>query len=420
MIAIPYPKNAKRHPANQVELIARSIQRFGWQQPIKVGQGNVIIVGHGRFLAWTEYGKKYELPEPWVINEVGETVSGAPADRKLTEQEEKAYRLADNQINALSDSDMVLVDEELKLLDDDLIDLTGYDRDRLVELSENDDNQPAPPQTPKSLVGDLYVLGNHRLLCGDSTMVSDVEKLMDGKLADMVFTDPPYNVDYEGSAGKIKNDKFKSSEAFYQFLLDAFTNMATFTKRGGCAYIAHADSEGLNFRRAFIDSGFLLKQCIIWNKDRFVLGRQDYQWKHEPILLGVVKEEAGAEPVSEYEPVLYGWQDGEKHDFYGGRKQTTVWDIPRPTKSKEHPTMKPVELVSRAVLNSSKQDDIVLDLFAGGGSTMIACEKTGRQAFLMELDPKFADVIVQRYVEYTGNKNIIKNGEKIVWETTKI
>lgn len=153
MIAIPYPKNAKKHPANQVELIARSIQRFGWQQPIKVGQGNVIIVGHGRFLAWTEYGKKYELPEPWIINEVGETVSGAPADRKLTEQEEKAYRLADNQINALSDSDMILVDEELKLLDDDLIDLTGYDRDRLVELAESDDNVPPPPSDSEKPCG---------------------------------------------------------------------------------------------------------------------------------------------------------------------------------------------------------------------------------------------------------------------------
>ena len=374
----PYGKNAKKHPDKQVLKIAASIREFGFNQPIVVDKDGVIIVGHGRYLAAQHLGLT-DIP----VLEVD-----------ITPEKAKAYRLADNKLNE-SEWDMQLVIAELKELSIPMLDLTGFSRDLVLENDEKDDYVPAVPKLPKSRVGDLYILGAHRLLCGDSTKQSDLAVLMDGKKADMIFTDPPYNVDYEGSTGlKIENDK-KGDGEFFQFLLDVFRNAGEVTKLGGAIYVCHADLEGLNFRRAFKEAGFSLKSTIIWNKNALVMGRADYQWKHEPI--------------------LYGWRDGATHSWYGDRKQTTVWDMAKPMKNDVHPTMKPVELVQKAVVNSSKQDDIVLDLFAGGGSTIIASQKSCRSCFAMELDPKYVDVIVERYCEFVGSREITKNGEKIVW-----
>lgn len=255
-----------------------------------------------------------------------------------------------------------------------------------------EDEPPPVPKKPKTKPGNLYKLGEHRLLCGDATKPKDAEKIMGGQKADMIFTDPPYNVDYKGKtkdALKIENDKFRSTEAFRKFLCDAFSCMADISKKGAAAYVCHSDSEGMPFRTAFGDAGFLLKQCIIWNKNTFVMGRQDYQWKHEPI--------------------LYGWQKGGSHSWYGGRTETTVWDIRKPNASREHPIMKPVELVAKALKNSSKADDIVIDFFAGSGSTLIACEQMDRKCYSIELDPKYCDVIVERWENFTGKKAVLES-----------
>lgn len=257
-----------------------------------------------------------------------------------------------------------------------------------------EDNAPGLSDEPaKSKLGEMYQLGRHRLLCGDATKLEDAKRLMDGKLADMVFTDPPYNVDYEGKTKeklKIQNDK-KGNDDFYTFLLESMQNMAGVTRPGGAIYVTHADSEGLNFRKSFIEAGYLLKQCIIWNKNVMVMGRQDYHWKHEPI--------------------LYGWKDGGPHQWYGPRNQTTVWDIDRPSRSSEHPTMKPIELIGRALDNSSKEDDIVIDFFLGSGSTLIACEQLKRSCYGLELDPKYCDVIRKRYWMQ------VNDGKDDGWET---
>ena len=380
----PYEKNAKKHPKKQVEQVANSIKEFGMNQPIVVDKNGVIIVGHGRYEALKLLG--WEIKDEWI-----KVVD-------LNEEQAKAYRLADNKLNE-SEWDMSLVIEELKGLDDTMLDLTGFDKDLILEPEEKDDEIPEVPEEPKSKLGDLYELGRHRVLCGDSTSNSDVEKLMDGHKADMVFTDPPYNVNYEGSNGlKIENDN-KSDTDFYTFLLKAYSSYALSMKIGSAIYVCHADLEGLNFRKAFKDAGFDLRSCIIWNKNSLVMGRGDYQWKHEPI--------------------LYGWRAGGAHEWHGDRKQTTVWDMAKPQKNGEHPTMKPIELIEKAIFNSSKKEDLILDLFLGSGSTLIASQKTGRICYGMELDPKYVDVIVQRYVDYTGNEEIIKNGETIIWKKTE-
>ena len=380
----PYEKNAKKHPKKQVEQVANSIKEFGMNQPIVVDKNGVIIVGHGRYEALKLLG--WEIKDEWI-----KVVD-------LNEEQAKAYRLADNKLNE-SEWDMSLVIEELKGLDEPMLDLTGFDKDLIIEPDEKDDEVPEVPEEPQSKLGDLYELGRHRVLCGDSTSNSDVEKLMDGHKADMVFTDPPYNVNYEGSNGlKIENDN-KSDTDFYTFLLKAYSSYALSMKIGSAIYVCHADLEGLNFRKAFKDAGFDLRSCIIWNKNSLVMGRGDYQWKHEPI--------------------LYGWRAGGAHEWHGDRKQTTVWDMAKPQKNGEHPTMKPIELIEKAIFNSSKKEDLILDLFLGSGSTLIASQKTGRICYGMELDPKYVDVIVQRYVDYTGNEEIIKNGETIIWKKTE-
>jgi len=405
----PYVKNAKKHPDKQLKLIAESIRQFGWQQPIKVGQDNIIIVGHGRWEAYQKYGDG--LKPAWIVDKDGKTISGEAETRQLTSAEEKAYRLADNKINE-SDWEMDRVIDELKELDDEGFDIgvTGFDYDLLLDPEDKDDEVPETPEEPKSKLGDIYELGNHRVLCGDSTKLEDVERLMDGKKADMVFTDPPYNVAVNDESEeslkarnrrtdglKVANDKM-SDESFRAFLSDVFVNMFATMKNGAVAYVCYADSEAVNFISTFKESGFHFGQNVIWNKQQFVMTRKDYHYKHEPI--------------------LYGWKEGEAHPWYTDRKQTSVWNFDRPFKSQLHPTTKPLELVTYAVTNSSKGDDIIMDLFLGSGSTLIASEKTGRICYGMELDPKYVDVIIQRYVNYTGNTEVKKNGKVEKWYIT--
>ena len=291
--------------------------------------------------------------------------------------------------------------ELLELKDEIDLSLLGFDADELnallnpIEETEgltDEDAVPDVPDEPKTKLGDIYILGKHRLMCGDSTSITDVEKLMDGQLADQLVTDPPYNVAYEGSNGlKIQNDNMSDTN-FRQFLTDALISAVAFMKQGATFYIWHADIEGYNFRGACRDAALKVRQCLIWNKDSLVMGRQDYHWKHEPC--------------------LYGWKDGAAHLWAADRKQSTIIQCKKPKKNDIHPTMKPVELMEYQILNNTKGSDIVLDLFGGSGSTMIAAEKIGRCSRLMELDPKYCDVIVKRWEEFTGKKAVLSELEK--------
>lgn len=370
--------------------LTESLDRFSLADPIIINKNNTIIGGHFRYrILVSKYGKN------------GTAVDVRVPNRLLSEEEERELNLRLNK--NLGEWDLKLLSD----FDEDMLAGVGFSSDEIdrifklgVDPADDDipDNVSAIAKT-----GDIWELGGHRVMCGDSLQKSAVSALMAGNRADMLFTDPPYNIDYVGKTKKclrILNDK-KNSNDFYNFLLQAFQNMAGVCKKGGAAYICHSDGEGLNFRRAFLDAGFLLKQCIIWNKNSFVIGRQDYQWKHEPILYGWQDTDYA---VWYHEPILYGWRDGEAHEYFGGRRDSTVWDIPRPQRSEEHPTMKPVELVQKAIINSSKREDIVLDLFLGAGSTVIAAEKAKRFCFGMELDPKYVDVIIKRWEDFTGKK----------------
>ncbi len=378
----PYDLNAKRHPKKQIRQIAASIQEFGFNQPIVVDKQGVIIVGHGRY----EAAKLLDMEEVpvMVVN--------------LSEMRAKAYRLADNKLNE-SEWDMKLAVEELKGLTEPLFELTGFDSDLLLEPESKDDILPASAPAITKL-GDVYELGQHRLVCGDSRDADLIEKLCDERKVDMFLSDPPYNVAYVGKtkdALTIENDEMGGAE-FRQFLADAFRSADNVMKKGAVFYIWHADSEGFNFRGACEDIKWRVRQCLIWNKNSMVMGRQDYHWKHEPC--------------------LYGWKDGARHLWNSDRTQTTILDFIRPTRNEEHPTMKPVELMAYQITNNTKGEDIVLDLFGGSGSTLIACAKTGRICYMSELDPKYVDVIVQRYVDFTGDINIKRNGKPITWEIT--
>lgn len=384
----PYEKNAKKHPKKQVQQVADSIKEFGFNQPIVVDKNNVVIVGHGRL----EAAKLLGL----------ETVPVITVD--LTEEQAKAYRLADNKLNE-SDWDMDLVLPELRELSQELFDLTGFNSDLLIDVDEKDDEIPEVPAEPQSKLGDLYELGAHRVLCGSATETSDVERLMGSHKANMCFTDPPYNVDYGATMKdklrgtdnrKIMNDKM-SDEAFDTFLLDSMTNMLKYTE--GSCYVCMSSSEMGSLQDAFKKAGGHWSTFVIWAKDTFTMGRADYQ--------------------RQYEPILYGWREGVKKRFWcGARNQGDVWNFPKPKKSELHPTMKPLELVTRAIANSSEINGIVLDLFLGSGSTLIAAQKADRVCYGTELDPKYVDVIVQRWVEYTGIDKIKKNGKEIVWQRT--
>ncbi len=361
-----YENNPRNNDA-AVDAVAKSIEEFGFKVPIVVTSKNVIIAGHTRLKASIKLG----LSEvPCII-----------AD-DLTDEQVKAFRLADNKTSELASWDFSKLEEELSLIEMDMLQFGFEDLESdIPDNATDDDFDPDAeiPEVPVSRKGDLYVLGKHRVLCGDSTLKEDVDNLVNEKLVDMIFTDPPYNVDYEGTAGKIQNDKMEDS-TFYLFLLDAFTNMFENTKKGGAIYVCHADTEGLNFRNAYKNAGYKLAECLIWVKNALVLGRQDYHWRHEPI--------------------LYGWKEGAAHYFIDDRTQDTIWEYNKPRRNEEHPTMKPLELVGKAIANSSRVGEVVLDLFGGSGSTLIAADQLGRSAYLMELDEKFVDVIIKRFIRY--------------------
>ena len=427
---IPYAQNSRTHNDDQVAQIAASITEFGFTNPILIDEDGGIIAGHGRVLA---AGKLGLASAPTI------TIAG------LTEAQRRAYIIADNKLalNAGWDEKMLKLEiEAIGALGFD-VELTGFSGDELAALFGGEesaagltDPDDAPPaeDDPISKPGDIWVLGPHRVKCGDSTSIDDALSLMDGLMADACWTDPPYNVNYESKlAGKIKNDSM-ADEKFRTFLRDAFVCAFAVMKPGAPIYVAHADTEGLNFRAAFKDAAFKISGCLVWAKNALVLGRSDYQWQHEPI--------------------LYGWKPGAAHRWYGGRKQTTLMKLggsvftqnddgtvtariggesivisgdnlvaqpapstiihcEKPRRSADHPTMKPVELVSKMLRNSTRTGDIVLDLFGGSGSTLISCEMLGRQARLMELDPRFVDVIVKRWQEFTGKDAVLHpTGEK--------
>lgn len=385
---IPYARNSRTHNDAQVAQIAASIKEFGWTNPVLLDGENGIIAGHGRVLAAQKLGQK-EVPTIELSH--------------MTKNQKRAYIIADNKLalNAGWDNDMLFTEfTDLKDAGYDL-GLTGFSDDEIRALTPevineglvDEDQTPEPPAEPKTKPGDIYQLGKHRLMCGDSTSIEALETLCDGQLVDMWLTDPPYNVAYEGKtkdALKIKNDSMADDD-FRQFLRDSYVAADSVMKPGAVFYIWHADSEGYNFRGAAKDAGWQVRQCLIWKKQTMVMGRQDYHWKHEPC--------------------LYGWKDGAGHLWAADRKQTTILEFDRPSRNGEHPTMKPVALFEYQMLNNTKGGDIVLDSFGGSGTTLIAAEKNGRVARLMELDPKYCDVIVQRWEEFTGKKAVLLNAD---------
>lgn len=376
---VPYINNARTHSPEQVMKLRASLREFGFINPVIIDKDYGVIAGHGRLMAAKEEGI-VEIPCVF-------------ADH-LSEAQKKAYIIADNRMAMDAGWDEELLRVEIESLEAEAFDLslTGFDEKELSKLFDDgneteDDDFDVDAELEKSPItqpGDIWLLGRHRLLCGDSTKPETFEVLMGGMRANLVITDPPYNVNYEGSAGKIKNDNMKD-DAFYHFLLDAFLQTEAAMDDEASIYVFHADTEGLNFRRAFADAGFYLSGCCIWKKQSLVLGRSPYQWQHEP--------------------VLYGWKKSGKHLWYAGRKETTVWEYDKPKKNGDHPTMKPVPLLAYPIKNSSMTNAIVLDPFGGSGSTLIACEQTDRICFTVELDEKYCDVIVKRYIEQVGTSN---------------
>lgn len=368
----PYEKNP-RYNDEAVTPVANSIKEFGFKVPIVIDKDGVIVAGHTRYKA----AKKLKLEEVPVI----------VAD-DLNEEQIKAFRLADNKVGEIATWDDGLLAQELEdILSLDMTDF-GFEIggiENIEEEAQEDGFDEPLPEEPKAKVGDIYRLGKHLLMCGDSTSPEDVKKLMGDSLADLLITDPPYNVAYKGRTEEkltIKNDNM-SEDSFRRFLTEAFMAADSVMKPGAVFYIWHADKEAYNFRGACADMGWVVRQCIIWNKNSMILCRQDYQWKHEPC--------------------LYGWKEGT-HLWASDRKQTSVIDCNRPTKSKVHPTMKPVGLFDYQIKNNTKQGDIVLDTFSGSGTTIIACEQNGRIARCMELDPRYIDVEIKRWEDFTGQK----------------
>jgi len=382
-VLLPYARNSRTHSDEQVAQIAASIREFGFTNPVLVDADNGIVAGHGRVMAAKQLG----LAEVPTIN-VG----------WMTEGQRRAYVIADNQLALNAGWDNAVLAQEVSWLQDHHFDtnLLGFNADFLdgllaeeaatdVGLTDQDD-APAVQAEPVTRPGDVWLMGKHRLMCGDSTSIESVNILTLGGGIDMLLTDPPYNVAYEGKTADaltIQNDSM-SDTSFRQFLRDAFTAADSVMKAGAVFYIWHADSEGYNFRGACFDTNWKVRQCLIWRKNVMVMGRQDYHWRHEPC--------------------LYGWKDGAGHLWASDRKQTTILDFDRPTRNLEHPTMKPVALFEYQLLNNTKGGDLCLDLFGGSGTTLIACEKNGRYARLMELDPKYCDVIVRRWQAFTGQQ----------------
>ncbi|CDC41907.1 putative uncharacterized protein [Firmicutes bacterium CAG:449] len=391
---IPYVNNARTHSPEQINKLRASLREFGFINPVIIDKAFNIIAGHGRVLAARAEGIQ-EIPCVLVDY--------------LTEAQKKAYILADNRMAMDAGWDEELLKVELESLEGEAFDLslTGFDEKELADLFkedseiQDDDYDLTAALEKASFVekGDRWIVGRHVLYCGDATNEEDVNKLMEDKKANLILTDPPYGVSFCSSAGlKIQNDSLKN-EDFYNFLLKAFKNMVTHVEAGASAYIFHADTEGLNFRTAFVDAGFHLAGCCIWKKDSLVLGRSDYQWQHEP--------------------VLYGFLKNGKHNWYSDRKQTTIWEFAKPKRSENHPTSKPLDLLSYPIKNSSHENAIVIDTFGGSGSTLMACELTNRICYTMELDEKYASVILRRYVENGGNPEgvyCIRNGEKVMYD----
>jgi len=374
----PYADNPRRNDES-VAKVAESLRVFGWRQPIVVDPEGLILVGHVRYAAALQLG-----------------FENAPVHvaRDLSPEQARAYRLMDNRSHEDASWDRELLAAELAALEEaDLaLSLTGFEESELAQLltfelfvgeTDEDESPDLEVSRARSSPGDLFELGPHRVLCGDSTVRSDLARLMSDGPAQLAFTDPPYNVAVEGAAGRIKNDDLPAAE-FREFLRRALRGLFACLEPGAAAYVCHGENEGLAFRRAFEGAGFLASATLIWVKDQFVMGRSDYQWRHEPI--------------------LYGWRPGRKHRWFGGRAQSTVLEVARPKRNEVHPTMKPVALVSQLVLNSSREGDRVVDLFGGSGSTLIACHKHARVARLMELDPIYCDAIVQRWQAYTGER----------------
>ena len=417
---LPYARNARTHSDSQVAQLAASIKEFGFNNPVAIDTDGMILCGHGRVMAAQRLGLD-EVPTVCLSH--------------LSELQKKAYILADNKLalNAGWDNDMLKIEfEDLKSSDFNL-DLIGFSNEELDEIMnqdeepevEDDDYNVMVPEEPKAKLGEIYILGKHRLMCGDSTSIADVEKLMGEQQADLLLTDPPYNVDYEGGTDrklKIKNDNMED-QAFRQFLIEVYKAADHVMKPGAPFYIWHADSEGANFRGAAKDMGWQIRECLIWVKNSLVLGRQDYQWRHEPC--------------------LYGWKAGAAHYFTDSRAESTVIEDQvnvdklskeelktlckklldpgiettvirekKPSINDVHPTMKPVKLFGRLVKNSSKRNDIVLDLFGGSGTTIVACEQLNRRAYLMELDPAYVDVIIDRYQTLT-NVEVMRSDGKL-------
>ena len=394
---VGYSRNARTHSKEQILQLRASLREYGFVNPIIVDKELNIIAGHGRVAAAKAEGMT-EVPCVFVEH--------------LTDAQKRAYILADNRLalNAGWDNEMLSVelsDLQANAFDLSLLGFSDAEMNKLMGGMENarDDDFNVESELQKPVLskpGDLWLLGNHRLVCGDSTKPETYTLLMDGKSANLVVTDPPYNVNYEGSAGKIKNDHM-AGDAFYQFLLDAFTQMEKVMAQDASIYVFHADTEGLNFRKAFTEAGFYLSGTCIWKKQSLVLGRSPYQWQHEP--------------------VLFGWKKSGKHAWFSDRKQSTIWEFDKPRKNGDHPTMKPIPLLAYPIVNSSMTGCVVLDPFGGSGSTLIACEQTGRVCRMAELDEKFCDVIVQRFIQQVGTDKDVylsRDGQMIPFSAVEV
>ena len=392
---VPYANNARTHNKEQILKLRSSLREFGFVNPVIIDREYNVLAGHGRI----EAAKAENISEvPCVF-----------ADH-LTEAQKKAYILADNRmaLDAGWDDELLSVEmQELQELGFDLS-LTGFDEKELTDLlgvdadgeAKEDDFDLSAALEKAAFVqrGDIWTVGRHKLMCGDATSVEDVSALMGDTKANLILTDPPYGVSFKSASGlTIQNDSMKNEE-FYTFLLSSFQRMAEHLEKGGSAYVFHADTEGLNFRKAFIDAGFHLAGCCIWVKDSLVLGRSDYQWQ--------------------YEPVLYGFMQNGKHHWYSDRKQTTIWHFDKPKRNANHPTSKPLDLLGYPIGNSTQENGVVMDTFGGSGSTLMACEQMNRICYTMELDEKYASVILRRYVEDTGNADgvyVVRDRKQIAY-----
>ena len=384
------PRKKLKKGDKEYEKIKQSLLKFGYVDPIIVNEDLTVIGGHQRLTVLKDLN--YETAKCVIVD--------------LPKEDEKALNIALNKITGQWD-EALLADLLLDLQESDFnLDLTGFEPPEIDDILSNvhdkelfEDEFDVEEELKKPTLsrhGDIWQLGKHRVICGDSTKAETYKQLLDDRKANLVVTDPPYNVDVEETAGKILNDNMSDGD-FYQFLLSMFTQVENHTEDDASIYVFHADTEGLNFRKAFKDAGFYLSGCCIWKKNSLVLGRSPYQWQHEPC--------------------LYGWKKKGKHQWFSDRKQTTIWEYDRPKSSKDHPTMKPIQLMAYPIQNSSMRGTIVLDPFLGSGSTLIAADQTGRVCYGIELDEKFVDVIVKRYIEVTGDTEVTvqRNNEVLTY-----